>query len=235
MKSISLLLLLLWFVVLDLNGQDNSTKADLGLSFVPMVCHLSNGDNIGKSKANFGFGLEAAMSNKIKNKFGWEAGIHFQQTRFSQKYNENQWPSDVKDGQFVPGLSYEQFDATVTALGVFGGYKLKLSEKENGFSLTLGGAVNHVLSFKDDLVINESGHFTEFDSIALHNSVKKFQVFARTGLFYNLKGKEKSRFSIGFTLEYSILDLLASSERNLLWSYGGGHPLLTGLSLTYKI
>jgi len=236
MEKLYLLLFLFFTSCLWLKGQDSIASTRLQFSFIPQLGSISNGANGGNGKSGLGYEIEAGMTHQLSQKMGLETGVQLQRANIKQRSNNLQWPSDVENGAWVPGRSYEQLEVNYLSAGLSLGFNLKLtSKKDNQFSFQWSGMLKKVIDFEDNLVINESGHITHDGDIDLDNEVNKFQILLGLGFSYDMVRNHKKTFSIGPSFEYSVKDLLSSSEPTLLWTYEGGHPFFLGLKITYNL
>jgi len=231
MKSILYSLSLSLSVIINIAGQSSSKSIHVGASVIPQISSLWNekGNWDGGGRAALGYVVEANLTKGLTERLKFRNGIELQKADLKQRYHNLQWPADVINGQFDPTRSYEQYEAKYMALGLDAGILLALNAKENGFSVSSSVIVRQVLNTDENFIINESGHL--HDPEELMNTFNKTQIFLSLGLHYQFRVSSDLVVMIGPDFEYSIRDLLRTSQSHLLWTYNGGHPFFAGLAM----
>ncbi|MEO6132213.1 MAG: hypothetical protein ABIQ02_10220 [Saprospiraceae bacterium] len=201
-----------------------------GVFVTPQLTTVWNGSSFGKGKPALGYTGGVAIVKNMSAHLKLLTGIHVQQAELKQRSNNLRWPADVMNGEWVPGRSYEEFEAKYLSIGLNAGIILNLDKKENGWLLSSSVLLQRILKVTDQLVINESGFIREPIVDGFENVYQKTQLLINVGINYQFKTGHQSIIWIGPVFEYSIKDLILSSAVNNLWLYDGGHPVFFGLS-----
>lgn len=229
MKSILLALGICSICTCYSTGQSSPKSVHFRASLTPQVSSMWNGSRDGTGRATFGYVIEVKLVTKLSDRLQLHTGFNVQDSEIKQRYNNLQWPSDVENGMWVPGRSYEQFEAKYFAIGLDGGFDFALTTKENNWSLNGSVALRRMLNVNDKLIINESGNLHDPIEDELKNTFNKTQILISLGCNYNFHIGAGCRFFIGPSFEYSIRDLIGFSVPQILWTYDGGHPVFFGL------
>ncbi|MEP7324073.1 MAG: hypothetical protein ABI761_19245 [Saprospiraceae bacterium] len=212
-----------------LHGQTAQKSFQFGVSITPQISKLWNGGNSGEGKAGFGYSIGTELDTRLSERIKLETGIHLQRAELIERYHHLQWPADVINGQWDKTRSYEQFEADYFSIGLDAGVIFGLGSKENGWLLNTSVLLRRMLKVDDQFVINESGYLHEPIKEEFMNIYNKTQLFLCIGAQYNLGLGAHNHIRVGPEIEYSIRDLINSSDENSLWLYDGGHPVFLGL------
>lgn len=221
-------------VVTIARAQTEFKKVQYGISVIPHLGTLLNGDGHGKGLASFGYGIELGIHKPVSKNLMIHSGIYFQKSTLKQRFNNFRWPDDHENGEWVRGRSHEQYEVEYSAIGFTAGVNVKLTQNENFWSLVGSGSVRKVLDEKDKLIINESGSFREYNSGEIETELNKTQFGIAGGLRYNVSlVSGKNRLYVGPSFEYVLTNLLKSNIGTYFWSFEGGKPFFIYLKAGY--
>lgn len=225
---------LLFIPLIILSGQilgQEVMPGKFAFSFTPQAGGLVT-DN-GRTKTKFGFGIKAEGLYRITlvERLQLLVGPSFQSAEVASRSNNLHWPSDQANGEWVPGLSYEEYKANFISIGATGQLQYALPGQKQNWILSGGTSFRYVLDYSDILTINESGNLWEYTSEPLVTDINRSQFFVDFGINYSMKISEKRRITFGPEIEYSVVDFLQMASSNLLWSYRPSYPVFFGFRI----
>lgn len=223
---------LLFIPLIILSGQilgQEVMPGKFAFSFTPQAGGLVT-DN-GRTKTKFGFGIKAEGLYRITlgERLQLLVGPSFQYAEVASRSNNLHWPSDQANGEWVPGLSYEEYKAFFSSVGGTGQLQLTLGGQKKNFILSGGTSFRYVLEYRDKLTLNESGNIREYTSEPLITEINRMQFYVDFGINYSVKISEKRSISFGPEIEYSVINFLKEASPTLIWTYKPSYPIFFGL------
>ena len=229
MKAVlKIVLLTIGFIEMGLSQEVIKLKST-AFAIIPQVGNLTSSAPTAMSTYRFGVKLEALKGIPLSARAVFYIGPSLQTASISNRTNKFQWPADSKDGEWVPGLSFEDFRTSFVALGGSASLIYNLSAVKHTWNITAGTSLRYLVHHDDKLILNESGNIREVGPGELGLKVNPLQVLLDLGLNYSFP-VNSHYLSIGPQIEYGVSSLIGESATNL---WDAAHLSFFGLKVFY--
>jgi len=142
-------------------SQEAIKKTHIGISFIPQLSKQGLGsDEVEGKTSRFCYVLGGDVFYDLSSRMQLKSGLSFQGAKINYRDYSPQFPGDVINGQYVPHLSYWNFNITHLFIGIPFEGKLKLSRvnKPNHFFFSGGIRVQYLLYTSGTIQLIESGN-----------------------------------------------------------------------------
>ncbi len=221
------------FVITALSfGQEDVRKVHYGLSLAPQlnISQFGNSDFV-ENKSSIGWTASGDIYFDLSSKMQLKTGIGFQYLGLRHRDSSAQWPSDVENGEWVPGRSYVEYKSNYFLIGVPVEFKLLMNEKANHIFFIGGFQMQTVVDSDGEVIAMVSGQIEP--AIQLNSFLFEYnQLMASISLGIGYERQAgKGKIAIAPLLEYSLNDFfkLESSARS------NGNLVLLGLRLSWYL
>ena len=164
MKNLTFLFVLV-LSTLQLSAQDPVKKIHMGVSINPQMNLSTFEDAPYVEKENsFCLGVSGDIYFDVTPRLQIRSGLGIQYLTLNHRDHSFQWPHQGQSGEWHPDQSFVGYNTRYYFAGVPIYVKVKTQAKPNHFYVTGGVTPHALISYDGEIVTNEAGHVTTFDT-----------------------------------------------------------------------